>query len=323
MSRRKPSRFNGLLPVYKKTGPTSHDVVDIARRSLRERRIGHTGTLDPMAEGLLLLCIGKATRLQQYLLQWNKAYRGLVRLGWATDTYDAEGRPIGDAVEPAMVDLETLAGLESKFSGTFEQTPPSYSAKKVGGKKLYELARSGQEVSPEPKTVDVQSLSLSQENAADLVVDVEAGSGFYVRSLAHDLGRELGFGGHLRRLERTRIGPFLAEDAIPQDALEQAPDAEAIVEGPHWIALADLPLPFPGFEVNPTAASRFTHGQEIVIVRKGGAEAVDRGPVAVRSAGELLGVGEIVHVVAQGRTVTVRPSLVLAPQAQEQEHSQG
>ncbi len=312
MSRRRPSRWNGLLPVFKTTGPTSHDIVDIARRSLHERRIGHTGTLDPMAEGLLLLCVGRTTRLQRYLLDWDKAYRGRIRLGWATDTYDAEGEPLGERVDPPAIEAERLRELEARFSGTFDQTPPPYSAKKVGGKKAYELAREGKDVAIEPKTVHVDSLRIEQDGPDTLTVDIEAHSGFYVRSLAHDIGRELGCGAHLRRLERTRIGPFSADTAIPQDELEQADSPESIIDGPYFIPTAGIPLPFPSIDVNPTAANRFIHGQEVVVLRAG-TESLDTGaPVAVRAADELLGVGTVVSVVARGRTVSVRPSLVLA-----------
>ena len=135
MSRRRhPPRFSGLLPVIKEAGPTSHDVVDMARRALKERRIGHTGTLDPMAEGLLLLCVGHATRLQQYLLGWPKTYHGVVRLGFATTTYDREGEEAEPRGEAPVCDSDVLAGLQERFSGTFDQVPPPYSAKKVDGR---------------------------------------------------------------------------------------------------------------------------------------------------------------------------------------------
>ncbi|RLE35644.1 MAG: tRNA pseudouridine(55) synthase TruB [Acidobacteria bacterium] len=315
MSRRRPSRWHGLLPVHKKTGPTSHDIVDIARRSLKERRIGHTGTLDPMAEGLLLLCVGRATRLQQYLLKWDKAYRGRVRLGWETDTYDAEGERVGDAKQPETLSHDQISELEEKFSGSFDQMPPAYSAKKVGGKKLYELARKGQDVEITPKTVQVHSLHLQQEDTENLVVEVETESGFYVRSLAHDIGQELGWGAHLRRLERTRIGPFRVEEAISQDELEKAPNPESIIEGPHWIPLGKIPLPFPSVDINPTAGARFIHGQEVVVLRSEAEIFEDKGPVAVRRGDELLGIGEVISIIARGRTITIRPSLVLAEQS--------
>jgi tRNA pseudouridine55 synthase len=124
MSRRRPARFHGLLPVFKKAGPTSHDVVDMARKALGERRIGHTGTLDPMAEGLLLLCVGQATRLQQYLLRWDKTYRGEVKLGHATTTYDGEGEVQEPTGPPPKLDRATLDGLEPQFRGEIEQVPP-------------------------------------------------------------------------------------------------------------------------------------------------------------------------------------------------------
>lgn len=314
MSRRRPSRWNGLLPVYKKTGPTSHDIVDIARRSLRERRIGHTGTLDPMAEGLLLLCVGRATRLQRFLLKWDKAYRGKVRLGWATDTYDAEGDRVGEKTEAQVLSADRLLELEGRFSGKFDQMPPSYSAKKVGGKKLYELARQGQDVEITAKPVEVHSLEIQQEETDNLIVNVETESGFYVRSLAHDLGVELGWGAHLRRLERTRIGPIKAEDAIPQDALEKSPNPESVIEGSHWIPMSKIPLPFPSIDINPTAAARFTQGQEVVVLRTETEALEANGPIAVRRGEELLGVGEVVSIIAKGRTITVKPSLVLATQ---------
>jgi len=139
MSRRRPPLISGLLPVAKRNGPTSHDIVDLARKALRERRIGHTGTLDPMAEGLLLLCVGKATRLQQYLLNWEKEYLGQIRLGWATDTYDTEGVATTERREAPDITEEDLRILETEFSGRYEQRPPVYSAKKIRGKKAYEL----------------------------------------------------------------------------------------------------------------------------------------------------------------------------------------
>ena len=139
MSPRRPSRWHGLLPVYKKPGPTSHDVVDMARKALGERRIGHTGTLDPMAEGLLLLCIGHATRLQQYLLGWEKGYQGLIRLGHATTTYDREGEPSEPRGNPPQIDRSTLEALEARFSGEIEQVPPPENSPKVPAALVYSL----------------------------------------------------------------------------------------------------------------------------------------------------------------------------------------
>jgi tRNA pseudouridine55 synthase len=311
MSRRRPPKFSGLLPVAKSSGPTSHDVVDLARRALGERRIGHTGTLDPMAEGLLLLCVGRATRLQQHLLAFDKTYRGVVRLGCATDTYDAEGEPVGSTAEVPTLDADTLRGLEARFSGTYDQVPPPYSAKKVEGRKMYELAREGREVRPEPRTVTVHDLSLTAVDERHVMATVRADSGYYVRSLAHDLGAALGCGGHLRELLRLRIGPFDVEASIPQGDLVEGGSAEDILEHPSWIPMDRIPLPYPEAELNATAAGLFLHGQEVVVTRAAdeGLRAADR--LTVRHAGRLLGVGLVQHVMARGRTVSLRPNVVV------------
>lgn len=312
MSRRKPSLFHGLLPVYKKAGPTSHDVVDIARRALGERRVGHTGTLDPMAEGLLLLCVGRATRLQQYLLKWNKTYLAKIRLGWSTETYDAEGDRMAPEGDPPLLSPADINELELEFSGELDQCPPAYSAKKVGGRKMYELARSGQPVTPKAKRVKVHDIHLTQPDANDLLLEVTVSSGFYVRSLAHDVGTKLGCGGHLRRLERTRIGPYESATAMAQSALEAVSSPEAVIDGPHWVPLEKIPLPFADVEINSTAAERFVHGQPIVVFRAGDEPLEAEDHVAVRTAGRFLGVGEVQNVLARGRTLNVRPTLVLA-----------
>jgi len=312
MSRRRPSRFHGLLPVFKKAGPTSHDVVDMARKALRERRIGHTGTLDPMAEGLLLLCVGQATRLQQFLLGWNKTYRGEVKLGWATTTYDGEGERQDPQGEPPQLDRETLDQLEARFSGEFQQVPPPYSAKKVAGKKLYELARSGEKVIPEPKAVTVHDFSL-QTGASDLLsLEVTTSTGFYVRSLAHDIGVTLGCGGHLHHLHRVAIGPYGVADAIDQEALQQVESEDEIIDGPSWIPLERVALPFPEIDLNSGAAERFVHGQDVVVFRSGSEELEPESKIVIRGAGRrMLGIGTVRAVLARGRTLNIAPSMVL------------
>ncbi len=311
MSRR-PSRWHGILPVYKSAGPTSHDVVDMARKALRERRIGHTGTLDPMAEGLLLLCVGQATRLQQYLMRWDKTYRGVIELGHSTNTYDAEGDPMDPRGEPPELDRAALERLEQAFSGAIEQVPPPYSAKKVAGKKLYELARTGQAAQVEPKTVSVRSLRLEHSSPSSLTVEATTSTGFYVRTLAHDVGVEIGCGGYLRHLTRTAIGPYSANDALPQRALEEADDPQDIISGPAWIPIEGANLPFPGISLNSAALERFVHGQEVIVFRSGsesiqsGSEVVVFGP-----SKRLIGIGMVQAVLARGRTVNLRPITVL------------
>jgi tRNA pseudouridine55 synthase len=312
VSRRRPSRFHGLLPVYKKAGPTSHDVVDMARKALRERRIGHTGTLDPMAEGLLLLCVGQATRLQQYLLLWDKTYRGEVKLGQATTTYDSEGEVQGPSDTPPQLDQSALDELAAQFRGSIEQVPPPFSAKKVAGKKLYELARSGEKVTPEPKRVVVHDLELEVAERDLLSVEVRSSSGFYVRSLAHDIGVVLGCGGHLHHLHRSAIGPYSADSALPQETLQAAESADDIIHGEAWIPIEAVALPFPEVELNSTAANRFVHGQEVVVFKSSVEDLEKDSSVVIRGADKsLLGIGSVRAVLARGRTLNIAPSMVL------------
>jgi len=312
VSRRRPSRFHGLLPVYKKAGPTSHDVVDMARKALHERRIGHTGTLDPMAEGLLLLCVGQATRLQQYLLLWDKTYQGKIKLGHATTTYDCEGETQEPTDTPPELDRATLDGLAPQFRGEIEQVPPPYSAKKVAGKKLYELARCGEKVTPEPKTVVVHHLELEAAPPDQILVETTTSSGFYVRSLAHDIGVALGCGGHLEHLLRTAIGPYAADRALSQEMLQATEGAEEIIDGEAWIPLDEVALPFPEIELNSTAANRFVHGQEVVVFKTGVEDLTPDSNVLIRGAdNHLLGIGSVRAVLARGRTLNITPSMVL------------
>jgi tRNA pseudouridine55 synthase len=312
VSRRRSSQWHGLLLVDKRQGPTSHDVVDMARHALGERRIGHTGTLDPMAEGLLVLCVGQATRLQQFLVRWDKTYHGQIRLGQATTTYDREGEPANPRGVVPELDLTALAGLEARFSGEIAQTPPLYSAKKIGGKRMYELARSGQPAVAEPKTVTVHALSLERLDADLLGVTVTVSSGFYVRSLANDLGTDLGCGGYLDHLQRVSIGPFSIESAISQSLLETAEDPLAIVGHPAWTPIDRIALPFTELQLNRSASERFVHGQEVVVLRSGGGALAVNSEVTVRSPdGRLLGVGLVQSVLARGRTVGLRPAMVL------------
>lgn len=312
MSRRKPSKFNGLLPVYKTAGPTSHDVVDMARKALGERRIGHTGTLDPLAEGLLLLCVGNATRLQQFLLKWDKRYLGEVLLGHATTTYDSEGEATDPRGTPPVLGESDIERLETLFRGEIEQVPPPYSAKKIQGKKMYELARNGEEVHPEPKTVRVEEISISAKPPDVLAVDATTSTGFYVRSLAHDIGVELGCGGFLKHLHRASIGPYTAAEALPQDALEAAEAPEDVIGSPAWIPIERIALPFVEIELNSTAAERFVHGQEVVVFCPGSSETESGARVVVRNNDKnLLGIGSVRTVLARGRTLNIAPDMVI------------
>jgi tRNA pseudouridine55 synthase len=300
---------HGFLLVDKPVGPTSHDVVQAARRAIKERRIGHTGTLDPAATGLLLLCIGKATRLQQYLLAWEKTYHGEIRLGWGTTTYDSEGEPLAPPRPVPDLGASVLSGLSTRFAGELQQLPPPYSAKKTGGRKFYELARAGEPVPREAKRVHVQKIELESVGADRLGFRVTCSSGTYLRSLAHDIGETLGCGGHLATLRRVRIGPWRVEDAVSAEVLANRPHE---VDPRAFVSLAEAVLPFPEVVLNPTALEHFAHGQEVV-VREVEGTFVPGSPVAVRDrGGELVGVGVALAYLARARTVNVAPRMVLA-----------
>jgi len=301
--------MHGFLLVDKPAGPTSHDIVQAARRALKERRIGHTGTLDPAATGLLLLCIGKATRLQHYLLAWEKTYRGEIKLGLATTTYDGEGDPLAPEQPVPALGEETLAALAARFSGALEQLPPPYSAKKAGGRRFYEIARAGEEVPRAPKRVHVHEIALELAAPDRLRFVVTCSSGTYLRSLAHNIGEALGCGGHLAHLRRERIGPWRAEQAVSAELLANRPGD---IPPAAFVSLATVALPFPDVVLNPTAAEHFAQGRE-VLVREAEGEFAPGGLVAVRDrSGELLGIGVAVAYLTRARTLNLAPRTVLA-----------
>jgi tRNA pseudouridine55 synthase len=213
--------MDGIFNIDKSPGMTSHDVVARVRRISGQRKTGHAGTLDPLATGVLPVVLGKATRLVEYLADADKAYRAAVTLGATSDTYDREGNitPTPDALMPSREQVEKA--LEG-FRGEIEQLPPMHSAIKVGGKKLYELARAGIEVERQPRHVTIKKLELEAFNPPTLQIFVECSKGTYIRSLAHDLGTVLGTGAYLQDLTRTRHGPFSIEGAITLEGLQAA-----------------------------------------------------------------------------------------------------
>src|ERR1051325_8261810 len=209
-------KIDGLLLLDKKAGITSHDAVEKFRRRAHIKKVGHTGTLDPLATGLLVLCVGKATRLQAYLMGMEKTYEGVIQFGWATDSYDAAGERAG---EPKQVSIEhiDLTPHVAKFLGEIEQMPPQFSAKKVQGVRAYELARKGETAALTPKKVTVHEFEIVAVHGSTAQFRVRSSAGTYVRSLAHDLGNAAGIPAHLKNLRRTRIGSFKVEDAIGFD----------------------------------------------------------------------------------------------------------
>jgi tRNA pseudouridine55 synthase len=251
---------SGVLVVDKPVGLTSHDVVQIIRRGTGIRRAGHTGTLDPRASGVLVVLIGPAVRLSEYVSASDKRYQATIRLGSSTDTFDAEGRIIQSSSLENISEEQFEEVLEN-FVGEIEQVPPPYSAIKVQGRKAYEMAREGEEVNLEPRTIQVYSLELLEWAPPEVVIDVFCSSGTYVRSLANDLGKELGCGAHLVGLRRTKSGRFTLRDAVPLRRLQ-----EAFVAGdwykyliPAAEALADWPM----VELDGDQVELVRHGHRI------------------------------------------------------------
>lgn len=300
---------DGVLVIDKPAGPTSHDVVALVRRALGEKRIGHTGTLDPMATGVLPLVVGRATRLASLLSGADKTYEAAVRFGCATDTYDATGRVAGDPEAPVASTLEigspeglTVTAIEAalpRFRGTYEQTPPQYSAKKIGGVASYTLARRKLDVAPAPVHVTVHELVLIGYEEGLATVRVTATAGFYVRSLAHDLGAALGCGGHLAALRRTRAGSFTLDAAVPLEIVQQ----EGADAGRRLIPLDQLLPDVPAARLTEGGARRAGHGAAV-------------GPVDIAEAAAGAGGGRVRLLDAGGHLLGLaepRPGGVLQP----------
>jgi tRNA pseudouridine55 synthase len=283
--------------VDKPAGPTSHDVVSRARRALRLRRIGHTGTLDPFASGLLLLCLGPATRLAEYLTALPKSYRAVLRLGQTTDTDDGTGRVIGESDGwRAVGEAEMRAALRGQ-TGELDQLPPIYSAKKVDGERMYAAARRGETVERSPVRVTVYAAELIALDPPFAEFTVDCSSGTYIRAIARDIGEALGVGAHLTSLRRTRVGRFGVEGAVSVEGLE---DPALVVDAliPPAAALSHLPAA----TVDEAGMRALGHGGAVPAP-----EAVHAGgPIAMYSAtGDLLAVGERVGDLLRPRKVFV------------------
>lgn len=280
----------GLLLVDKPSGPTSHDLVSRARRALGEGRVGHTGTLDPFATGLLLLLVGSVTRLAEYFHRLEKAYRATLRLGRETDTLDRSGEVLRSS--DAWRDLgrremeEALAG----FTGRLRQRPPAYSAKQVDGRRAHRAAREGERLELDEEEVTVHELELVRWAPPEAEVRAVVGTGTYLRSLARDVGRELGVGAHLAELRRTRIGPFDVGDALAGASLEPAVE----VVPPHFLPPADAAGWLPRRRISGEERRSVGHGQRI-----------ERGEIEPGAGGEEPGPGDPVALVAEADLVAV------------------
>jgi tRNA pseudouridine55 synthase len=301
---------DGVLLVDKKTGITSHDVVERFRRRAKVKKAGHTGTLDPLATGLLVLCVGKATRLQAYLMGMEKTYEGTIQFGWATDSYDATGTPVnGEAVEQSVahIDFEPHLG---QFRGAIEQMPPAFSAKKIDGVRAYELARKGEEVKLKVKNVTVYEFTILSVSGSTVKFLVRSSAGTYMRSLAHDLGQAIGIPAHLKDLRRTAIGTFNVAQSIGFDEMSESMP-ETILSAPHFQSLAEIDLPLEKVRIDWPQQAKLMQGQGVIMVP----------PVPVKQ-GDLLALGnphdqfvaiaEVVNVLREGGPVEVKPKVVLA-----------
>lgn len=284
------TRYDGAIIIDKPAGCTSHDVVNRLRRITGIRKIGHLGTLDPMATGVLPLLIGRATRLAQFFSRNDKIYEAVVRFGFATSTYDAEGEPRGEATEP-LIERGRLEILLDAFRGRFLQTPPPVSAKKIAGVPAYKLARQNVAVELAPEEVEVFSLELLSFEGRDLRIRVHCSSGTYVRSIAHDLGKAAGCGAHLAGLRRLQAGDFTLEQAHTLEAIGDASAAgtlESLIVAPSAL----LPA-FSSQYVDDVTVGRIRQGRDFP-VSPFRPNRESRFVKAVTSSGDLVAIGELV-----------------------------
>lgn len=251
--------MNGLLVLDKAEGMTSHDAVAIVRRATGERSVGHLGTLDPMATGVLPLLLGRYTRLAQFFGQAEKSYTGTIRFGWATDSFDAEGEPVGEA-RSLTCGLESLQALSARFHGEMDQVPPIFSAKKINGVPAYKLARAGKDVAVKPARITIHSFELTGLVGETASFSMRVSAGGYVRSVAHELGQAAGCGAHLASLRRTAAGAFTLKDAIPLDGLKELSPPEIELCLPH----PRLLLPeMPSVSVDENTAGKLRNGMQV------------------------------------------------------------
>jgi tRNA pseudouridine55 synthase len=301
---------DGIILIDKPSGLTSHDVVARLRRILKTKKIGHTGTLDPFATGVLVMLVGKATRLARFLHADEKEYEAVARFGFETDTGDVTGeRRIGspdDAQRVAQLDADAIAEVLPGFIGQIEQIPPMYSAKKIDGQRLYKLAREGVEVERQPVKVNIPALELEREIAAtretkDFGLRVVCSAGTYVRSLAEDIGRQVGIGCHLAELRRTRAGRFRIEDAVTLEQLELMMERG---DGPPLLPMADAVAHLPAVSLSADDLERVSMG---IAVRTEAAGSETGQQIAMLTEeGDLAAVGAY-----DGSEMVIRPKLVM------------
>ena len=252
--------MDGIFNIYKEKGFTSHDVVAIVRRTIHMKKVGHTGTLDPDAEGVLPVCVGKATKLSDVIMDGRKSYRAMLRLGITTTTEDASG----EVLETKEVDFneDKIREVVASFIGKLEQVPPMYSAVKVNGKKLYELAREGKEIERKSRTIEVYDIRIRQFLPPDRVeIDVDCSKGTYIRTLCSDIGKALGCGGHMAELLRTATGAFSLDNAIKLEELKALAEQEKVEDA--LLTMEDALKGFPVVKVSEKSAKFLYNGGKI------------------------------------------------------------
>ncbi len=281
--------MDGVFVLDKPAGISSHDAVGMLRRIAGTRRVGHLGTLDPIATGVLPLVVGKATRLSQFFLGHDRAYEAWIRCGFATDSYDRAGEPVGEP-QPVALDRERLEEALAEFRGEIEQVPPAVSAKKINGVPAYKLARRNEAVELDPVSVEVYELELLDVEEDRFRIRVRCSTGTYIRTLAHDVGQKLGCGAHVDELRRTAVGEFDLSQARTKEELEQLSSDDRLEEA--LVASTELLPEMPAQYVDQLTATRISHGQDFQVAAFPTAQPARR-VKAIDGEGRLLAIGEL------------------------------
>lgn len=303
--------MDGVVIIDKPAGWTSHDVVAKVRNLIKVKKVGHTGTLDPFATGVLPLTLGKATRLTNYFLASDKVYHGVMRFGFATSTYDVDGKPLGEDTHPEL-DFQKLQDIFGRYQGTITQTLPPFSAKKVQGKPLYAYARKGIELRPTTKEVTIRSLKLISLNGCEAEFELACTTGTYARSLAHDIGSDYGCGAHLVRLRRTRSGEFPIDNAVPLGEGEQFYPKEFFVS--KVIPLRNLLHDIPAIVISEGDRKKLIHGTDLSLITADWKSEEYR---LMDESGELVAIANRIHsfvspVEQPAQWVRVHPRVIFA-----------
>ncbi|MEE8278947.1 MAG: tRNA pseudouridine(55) synthase TruB [Thermoanaerobaculia bacterium] len=301
--------YDGLLLIDKQPDCTSHDVVQGVRRLLKQRKVGHCGTLDPGATGLLVATVGRATRLTRFFIRAPKVYEGVIQFGVATDTYDRFGTVTSEAPVADLYAADLAVAID-RFVGTYTQPAPPFSAKKFKGVKYYEMARRGEEVPEARKEITVfEFTGTGPIEDGRLCFRLSCSSGTYVRTLAHDLGQALGCGGHLADLRRLQVGPFKIHQAVRLEQLQQQLEGDGELQQ-GWLSFDDIPLPFAEVAADERQEQRISHGQTVMFRQLDCSEG--DWVKLVNRRRQLIAVGTVTERIGHSRVGIVQPRIVFA-----------